>query len=199
MATPKKSQISKFTSRARSILWAIDNGKTYRAWEADIEAAMKRHEWTRHQATVQLCKDYKELKDLYTIFDVKDLDPAPGVECGKWDVHSTEKQKAEANVKCLEEEVPYRDQLRWALDAAGEWSSHKEEPTVCPCWGAYYLYVQAKENPKEFMAKLGQAESRIDAEAERTAGTKKSSKRSIDEINEMLDELLNEPEEEEEE
>lgn len=199
MAGHKKAEITKFTSRARSLLWAIDNGKTYREWEAAIERAMQRHDWNRHQATVAVCKGYKELKDLYVIFDVKNFDPTPDVPFGTHDVHSTDKQKAKALVKCLDEEMPYREQLRWAVEAAGEFSSHGQEPIECPCWGAYYLYNQARENPKDFLSKLGQAESRVDAEAERSAGTKKSSKRSITEISEMLDELLNdEPKEKEE-
>lgn len=205
MASQKKSEIAKFISKARSILWSMDTGpaperKAYNEFEAAVVRLMKRHEWSRHQATVQVAKDYKQLKDLFVLYDVKNLDPAPGVQGGKWDAHSTDKEKAAAKVKCLGEETPYREQLRWALQTAGEFASHEKEPATCPCWGAYYLYIQARENPKEFMAKLGQAESKVDADAERSAGTKKSSKRSVEEINEMLDELLNdEPEKEEEE
>lgn len=204
MPSQKKSQIAKFISKARSILWALDTGpakehKAYNEWEECIEALMVRHEWSRHQAAVQASKDYKELKDLFVMFDVKNFDPAPDVKFGKFDRHSTDKQKAEAHVKCLGEEMPYREQLRWATETAGRYRSDGEEPTECPCWGAYYLYAQARENPKDFLSKLGQAESKVDAEAERAAGTKKSSKRSIQEIDEMLDELLNEEPEEEEE
>jgi len=201
MTTQKKSQIAKFISKARSILWALDNEhKAYHEWEACIVKVMKRHECKRYQAVVQVSKDYKQLKDLFTIYDVKEYDPTLGVEHGKWDVHSTDKQKAKAIVKCLEEDTPYREQLRWALATAGEFISSGKEPLTCPCWGAYYLYDQARENPKEFMAKLGQAESKIDAEAERNAGTKKSSRRNVEEIGEMLDLLLyDEPENEGEE
>ena len=85
------------------------------------------------------------------------------------------------------------------MEAAGEFASHGKEPLMCPSKGAYFLYIQAKENPKEFMTKLGQVESRIDPEAERSEGVRKSSRRSVAEINEMLDELLNEGPEEEEE
>ena len=195
-----KSQFAKFRSQARKILWASDSEhKAYYEWEGCIEKAMKRFEWTRPQATIQMAKDYKQLKDLFTIYDVADLDPAPDMKHGKFDVHSTDKQKAAALVKCEDKDIPYREQLRWALDTAGRYASDKEEPDVCPCWGAYYLYVQARENPKEFMAKVGQVESKSDADADRVAGHKQSSKRNVEEINEMLDALFNEEEPEEEE
>ena len=61
-------------------------------------------------------------------------------------------------------EQSYRQNLTWALESAGEFLRTKTQPTVCPNNSAWFLYVQAMNEPKDFMAKYFQIEKNAESE-----------------------------------
>lgn len=92
-------------------------------------------------------------------------------------------------VTCEDRDLSYRDCLRWAIAAAGNLRRTGEEPTVVPCNQAFFLFQQAMLEPKDFMAKIGQIESKEDAETSLERSIRKATKRSIEEIDTMLRQL----------
>ena len=85
-------------------------------------------------------------------------------------------------------EQTYRENLNWAMNAAGEFLRAKRRPHTCPNDSAWFLYCQAIDEPKDFMAKVGQVELKSDnGESDRMA--KVVGQRSVTEIDEMLNEL----------
>ena len=83
---------------------------------------------------------------------------------------------------------PYRDNLSWAMSAAGHFLRTKERPIICPNNACWFLYCQAIDEPKDFMAKVNQIESKADGgELERES--KSSSRRSLAEIDLFLQNL----------
>jgi hypothetical protein len=79
----------------------------------------------------------------------------------------------------------YRDNLTWAMNTAGEYSRTKVHPTTCPNNAAWFLYQQALNEPKDFMAKVSQIESKIQDNDE-VSVIKRSAKKTLDEITAFL-------------
>ena len=86
----------------------------------------------------------------------------------------------------------HRENLQWAIAAAGHFLRTNQEPLTCPNNAAYFLYRQAREQPKEFLTKVTQVETKVDRSGE---GVKRAVQKSIEEINKLL-EALTEPEDE---
>lgn len=194
-AAATASTIKAFSKRVRSILWRQDGGnskKTYEAWRARVDElqAEDGSNYTHEQAVVAASKDFKCLTRLFREYDVSAFDPNPGshadiVQYGKATVDA-------ADIACEHTEQTYRDSLRWAIAAAGRYLRTKDHPVVCPCDAAFYLYRQAIEEPKDFMSKVNQIESKADAEAEARKNSRKHSDRATQEIDMMLTELQSE-------
>jgi predicted transcriptional regulator len=88
-------------------------------------------------------------------------------------------------------ELSYRENLNWAISAAGEHSITRMHPKDCPNNTAWFLYKQALKEPKDFMAKFGQVESKSDS-GENDRLVKQGTKHSIEEIDAFLKGLKNE-------
>lgn len=85
-------------------------------------------------------------------------------------------------------EQSYRENLAWAIGTAGEFLRTAVRPIKCPNDAAWFLYMQAINEPKDFMAKFSQVEAKLDTgESERAM--RQSGRRSIQEIDSMLAEL----------
>jgi hypothetical protein len=185
--------ITEFVKRARSILWREDVHRkdkkkpSYDRWTQTVEDLKSGSGYTYHQAVVQASKDYMCLRRLFREYDVQKYDPNP-------DSHPDIYHFGDAN-EPLDPVVneglnlSYRENLNWALAAAGEFLRKGSSPSSCPNDQAYYLYVQATESPKEFMQRLGQVESKGDSELDANRAMRGEAKRSINEIEEMLDTL----------
>ena len=97
--------------------------------------------------------------------------------------------------QCAEKEVvqssgieqSYRANINWALSAAGEFSRTGIEPKTCPNDAAWFLYQQAIDDPKDFMAKVSAVEK--SAESEDGKEDKKSTKKTLSEIESFLERL----------
>lgn len=85
-------------------------------------------------------------------------------------------------------EQTYRENLNWAINAAGEHLRTKKNPMICPNDAAWFLYCQAIEEPKDFMQKVGQVESKA-AEEDPRKDIVRSSRKTLEEIKDFLENL----------
>lgn len=92
-----------------------------------------------------------------------------------------------SKITCEEKEQGYRENLRWAINAAGTYLRTKRHPESCPCNAALYLYRQAISEPKDFITKVGQLENK--REDNKKESLRRSVKRAVAEIDSMLIEL----------
>jgi len=82
-----------------------------------------------------------------------------------------------------EKQLSYRENLSWAVDAAGEFLRTGKLPRSAPNNAAFFLYEQAVKSPKEFLTKLNQLEAK---RTERDSSLKRACRLAIEEIDEML-------------
>lgn len=186
--------IREFEKRAKSILWRQESGrdedrKSYISWMERVKELESQDGagYTHQQAVVQASKDHTCLSRLFREYDLGAFDPNP---------ESHPRMKAFGNstngqdkVACEGIKQSYRESLRWAIETAGTYLRTGVEPETCPCDAAYYLYQQAISEPKDFLGKVGQIESKGAMESEDEKNIKKSGRRSINEIDSMLAEL----------
>jgi hypothetical protein len=186
----KNKDLNDFASRVRSVLWRQDSGdekKTYEDWKArvsDLESATGAG-MTHNEALVRASKEYPCLTRLFREYDVAEFDPNP--ESHPQIQHFGQKPAIVATSDGKEQS--YRENLRWAIETAGTYLRTGKHPATCPNDAAWYLYRQAIEEPKDFLSRVGQVESKGDNEAEEQRLSRKSGQRSLAEINEMLDTL----------
>jgi hypothetical protein len=100
-------------------------------------------------------------------------------------------------VQSLGKEQTYRENINWAMTAAGSFLRTGEKPTVCPNDSAWFLYNQACDEPKDFLAKVGAVEK--GAESAEDPEIKKSTRKTLAEIETFLEKLDEENQENTEE
>ena len=93
------------------------------------------------------------------------------------------------NCKLLGVQQTHRENLQWAMNAAGEFMRTGQSPVKCPNNSAWFLYVQAVDEPKDFLAKVTSVESKAD-DGESTRQVKESTKNSLEEINAFLEGMV---------
>jgi hypothetical protein len=94
---------------------------------------------------------------------------------------------ATGGVHCEDKDQSYRENLAWALRAAGETLRTKKQPLSCPNNSAWFLYVQACEEPKDFMAKVNQMEAKSDNGEEEKRQQQQSTRHSLAQVEDFLD------------
>ena len=186
-ATPATSMIE-FAKRCRSILWRLDGKEkgTYNKWQVRVNELKKDSSYSQQQAIVQAAKDFPALKRLFREYDTGEFDPNPDSHP---DIHRWGKPAPMEGIENEKKDLSFRENLSWAIATAGKFLRTGDAPTSCPNDEAYFLYRQACEQPKEFLGKFTQVEARTDDGSEEARLAKKSGKRSIDEIEEMLSTL----------
>lgn len=197
----ERLQISKtlaeFEKRARSIIWRDDPKKdheAYNAWLARIEALESEDGggMSHGEAVIRASKEYPCLYRLFREYDVRAFDPHPESHAAVQ--HFGEVAKAtvtpgeDVDVVFEDRDCTYRENLTWAMGAAGEYLHTKQHPGLCPNYSAWFLYMQAVENPKEFLTRIGQIEAKND-ESETKRALMKGGRKSVAEIDAMLEEL----------
>lgn len=184
----KLRSITEFKKRAKSVLWRQGKGterKEYNKWKDKVEDLKAGASYTEAQAIVQASKDYACLRPLFREYDIRGHDPNPGSHNG------IEYHGESSEVLNEEKEQTHRENLKWALLAAGERKRTGKAPEITPNNAAYYLYEQAIEDPKDFLAKYTQIEAKGDGDEEDRRLMQRSGKRRIAEINEMLQVIEN--------
>ena len=178
----KSGKIIAFQKRVRSVLWNADKGlkkERYYKWTKKVAELESKAggSMERGKAIVVASKDYPCLERIFLEYDMSDFDPsvvkpAPHVSVFKLPpktVHhpaiggdsaespKTTQAHGEA-VKCDGVQQSYRENLSWAMAAAGERLRTGAKPSACPNDAAWYLYIQAVDSPKEFLQRIGQIE-----------------------------------------
>lgn len=183
------TSIVEFAKRARSILWRQDGKEkgTYKRWEELVEGFKAGGGMNPHQAIVQASKDFPCLKQLFREYNVGANDPHPESHP---DIQHFGQPNLMGSVENEGRPLGHRENLAWAIDTAGKTLRTGEEPTSCPNDAAYYLYRQACDDPKDFFGKFTQVDIRGGDEGEEQRLARKSGKRSIEDINKMLESLV---------
>ena len=195
---PANREVTKFASRVRSILWSQDVGKekpTYAAWKSKVEFLQDKNgaAYTKSEAIVQASKDYPCLERLFREYDLRKFDPNPDSHPNllmRADLEPAKQAGLADGVICANKQQTYRESLQWAIDAAGKFFRTQQKPSVCPCDAAYYLYQQAISEPKDFLGRVGQIESKGISETQEEKDIRRSGKRSLKELESMLQEIL---------
>lgn len=86
-------------------------------------------------------------------------------------------------------DLPFRDNFLWAIQTAGHKLRTGQLPKNCPNDSAFFLFRQACDDPKGFLQKFAQIESK-NSENKEEKEAQKAGKRSIEEIEEQL-QILN--------
>ena len=94
-------------------------------------------------------------------------------------------QLVNSPIQSDDKEQSYRDNLLWAIQAAGTKLRTGNRPNSCPNDKAFFLYQQACENPKDFMTKFSQVETKEKDDAD-TKKAKRSTEFMIEEIERQL-------------
>ncbi len=182
--------LNEFAKRVRSVLWHQDIGSnkvSYDKWEARVKELQSADgaAYSRGQALVCASKEFPCLYRLFREYDLASYDPNP-------ESHPMIKHYGlVANVKevhCENKEMSHRDNLNWAIAAAGEFLRTGKMPSICPNNAAWYLFIQAREEPKEFLSRFNQIESKSDDGVQQRQA-RQFGQRSIQELEAMLKEL----------
>ncbi len=197
---PISKHIMEFSSRCRSVLWRQDSGterRKYNEWEMRVKELEGAGGFSHGEAVVCASKDFPCLYKLFREYDVRDFDKNieshPGIQHFGDVAQSVIDQDREAEVVILDQEKSYRENLTWAMEAAGEFLRLKKHPGLCPNNTAWFLYDMARGNPKDFLMRVGQSEAKSTDGDDRAS--KRAGQRSIAELSTMLDELDQEKEE----
>lgn len=181
-----------FISAARSILWRqTKDGQhsEYDKWEKR-RIALASDEGgglANGQAAVRASKEFKCLHRLFREFDVSqyDTNPESHPEIQQWG--KTSAAAKEDDVTFDGNELSYRENLHWAMEAAGQYLKDGKNPASAPNGSAWFFYRQAIDEPKDFMAKFGQMEAKASDASETSA--RKEARRTVAEIHEFLEAL----------
>lgn len=185
----QSQSVADFAKRCRSILWRQDKDHaTYEKWQRRAEELESPDGggYTRYEAVVRAAKEFPCLRRLFREYDVSLFDPNPESHP---DIQNHGVPLASAKVTSQNVEQSHRENLRWAIDAAGTTLRTGMVPTSCPNDAAYYLYRQAIEEPRDFLSRFNQVEGKEDGDASAQRSIQKSGKRAVAEIEAMLDSL----------
>lgn len=175
------TSVKQFESDAKKLLWAKtrtpgNKHPDYDNWKTRIAEITSQRKISRLEAVLIASKERACLAPLMNEYDFESY----GI------VGSPDINEGGGGIVCLNKKQSYRDNLRWALSAAGELQMLGVQPAECPNNSAYYLYTQALEDPKDFLQKIGQVESKVLESERELEDTKRQSKRSISELDEQL-------------
>ena len=187
-----------FASNARRILWRFSRARgkhvLYDTWKARVKEFRERHSCSYESAVVQASKEVGCLGKLFQKYNVEEFDKYPNSHphITKYKQHSAaEKDSPKAVSENIEQS--YKENLSWAISAAGEHKRTNVPVRRCPNDEAFFLYQQALEDPKGFLARFSTAEAKI---TDTDASDRLSTKRATDEIDGLLSTILDDDPEE---
>jgi hypothetical protein len=189
-----------FKKRVNSVLWRATPGKQkvqYDNFQRRVEELQTMSEYNEKQAFVLAAKEFEILHPFFAQYDVREHDPTPGSHATIR--HFGEKKDPQTILKdgdvTIEgHELTFRENLQWAMDAAGKHTRTKRYPSLCPNDTAWFLFEMACKEPDKFLMRVGQVEMKA-SDSDDGKVTSMASRRSIAELNSMLDELDYKPEE----
>ena len=180
MSKKPKAGFPGFEHRVKSLLWGRTIGPKkdrpdYIRWE-NIVKELQKEGVNRRQAIVNASLTFDCLSAIIADYNLSQY----GVS------NTSMNAKVTVSVSSKDVKQSYRENLRWAIDAAGKFMRTREEPDDCPNDAAYYLYKQAIQDPKDFLQKVGQVEVKVSSREELEEDDRKQATKSIKEIDEML-------------
>lgn len=92
------------------------------------------------------------------------------------------------NIRCENKDLSLKENLTWAIEAAGELLRTGAIPTVCPNNSAFFLYEQACGQSKDFLAKFLSVAVRT-ISGDEDSDLKKDTRQSLSTIQDLLDEI----------
>jgi hypothetical protein len=196
----RDKNLSKFASEARSILWRVDSGKDekhplYHEWKDRVHKFQTRHKCSYGAAVIQATKFYRKCWKLFLKYDVEQFDKYPESHPAVTQYKSQLLKDGVSKNRMKNEGIDqgHKDNLAWAIAAAGEEARTGVPPESCPNDAAYFLYQQAIASPEAFLARFTSIESKTSGKDEPGRLT---AKRAVEEINGLLSTLLNDTDEE---
>ncbi len=186
------TQYAKFAAEAKDVLRAQEfDGKgvdAHTTWTNWVE--ILQHEgFTRQQAVVTGSKGFACLRRLYMKYDVYEHDTKPDSHPDVKHKRDLRESKAKKTIPCEDRELSYRDNIRWAVEAAGHWLRTGKDPEITPNDTAWFLFCMAREEPKDVMSKINQVEARDPGDDEDDRQTRREGKRMIAQLDEMIGEM----------
>ncbi len=181
-----KTSMDEFAKKARSILWVQEQGKdrpTYDLWQSLVKK-MVEGGLSKPQAVIQASKGFLCLSELFTEYDTSRSDPDPSYCPVK-----TNGNVSKAEIACEDKEQTHRENLTWAIEAAGKFLRTGKSPNAAPNNAAYFLFRQACDEPKDFLSRFTQVDMKAGDTGEEAALMMRTSDRSIKEIDDMLETL----------
>jgi hypothetical protein len=183
------NNVKAFLSSCRKAIHRSEpGGVAYKRWAKIVEEFETDGGMTHQEACIQASKEFPCCKKLFAAYApaLEGKDPIPE---SNPDLYTGQQADDSEGMKCEDRELSYRENLDWAIEAAGKEKNEGEAPKVCPNHTAFYLYREARDNSKEFLSRFTQVVGRGVDEADEQRKARRGGERSIDEINEMLDTL----------
>jgi len=195
----RDKNLRKFASAVRSLLWQEESGEDethplYFAWKDRVDEYRKQHRLSYGAAIVQATKEQRKCWKLFLRYDVEEFDRFPDSHPAATQYKHQRLLDSVAKGKMKSEgiEQNHKQNLSWAIAAAGEFSRTGVEPASCPNDAAYFLYEQAKSSPETFLARFTSIESKTGNKDEPDRLT---SERAIGEIDGFLKTLADDTDE----
>ncbi len=184
-------EIRTFAKECRRLLFKNDKSPNHEMWyrfNKLISDFVTDEHLTREQAYVKAAKEFPILHPLFGEYNIRDYDVDPNNVPGASPKNLFAEMLGKPSVVLENKEQSYLENLKWAMDAAGKSMAEKQDPTLAPNASAWYLYVQAKTAPRDFVMRMAQAEKEYGGTEE--TDERKKAKKSINEIDEYLKELI---------
>lgn len=195
-----------FLTQVRKVLFRREGGtdkKTYNEWRGKVHELYKTGDYSKYECQVMAARKFECCRPLFEKYDVSAYDPmakkgditggnAPFEEGSKVTVSERpiDSKLGEDAIECEDKELSYRENLAWAIKAVGNERRTNIKPNTCPNDTAYWLYTQAKKEPRDFLGKLNAIEAKNVNQNDDIG--RRAVKRSIEDIDVMLEELVDE-------
>ncbi len=181
-----KSGFQGFEQRVKALLWGRMRGPNkerpdYVEWKRLVDGWKDEKLVSRRQAVVNASLKFDCLSEIIADCDLTEYGISRSGKSSGPESDSESLAIPNENIK-----QSYRENLRWAISAAGKFLRTGDEPKTCPNDAAYYLYRQARRDEKDFLAKIGQVEAKSTSQDEIEEDDRKQATKSINEIDEML-------------
>jgi len=189
--------LKRFLAEARSMLWRADSGldeqhPQYFAWKRQLAEIERKYEITYGAAAIMATKNCRLLHGLFRKFNVEQFDHYPTSHPSITQYRAEEKGSITYQISNENVEQTHRQNLNWAIAAAGEFKRTGVKPSSCPNDSAFFLYEAAINDPDKFLQRFTTVESKVDDSGDRA--DRVASGRSLEEITEMLASLGEEEE-----
>lgn len=182
------NDVKKFLSNCRKAIYGSEpRGKAYKRWEKIVKEFEEDGGMIHQEACIQAAKDFPCCKKLFAAYApvLEGKDPIPDSHPDLY----TGQQESEG-MKCENRELSDRENINWAIEAAGREKNEGQAPKTCPNYTAFYWYRQARDEPEKFLSKFTTIMGRGSDEADDQRKVRRGGERSIEEIEEMLETLV---------